>query len=54
MEAPHPHPDRESFGEASLGAAQSENPPPDPEMLTDEDDERANRSEGEPGGTEED
>ena len=28
-----PRPDQEGFGEASLGEAQSENPPPDPEYL---------------------
>ena len=28
-------PDQESFGEASLGDAQSENPPSDPEMIND-------------------
>ena len=28
-----PHPDQERFGEASLGAAQSSNPPDDPEMI---------------------
>jgi hypothetical protein len=30
-------PDQEGFGEASLGEAQSSDPPPDPEMLRDED-----------------
>jgi hypothetical protein len=34
-EAPS-RPDQEGFGEASLGEAQSSNPPPDPEMLEDE------------------
>jgi hypothetical protein len=33
MEAPRPRPDEERFGEASLGEAQSSNPPDDPEML---------------------
>lgn len=33
-------PDQEGFGEASLGDAQSSNPPPDPEML---------RTDGAPG-----
>jgi hypothetical protein len=28
-----PGPDREHFGEASLGEAQSSNPPDDPEMI---------------------
>jgi hypothetical protein len=28
-----PRPEQEGFGEASLGEAQSENPPSDPEML---------------------
>ena len=28
-----PGPDREDFGEASLGEAQSSNPPDDPEMI---------------------
>ena len=28
-----PRPDQEPFGEASLGAAQSSNPPDDPEMI---------------------
>jgi hypothetical protein len=31
-----PRPDQENFGEASLGEAQSENPPEDPEMIEDE------------------
>ena len=30
---PEPGPDREDFGEASLGDAQSSNPPDDPEMI---------------------
>ncbi len=29
------HPDQEGFGEASLGEAQSSNPPEDPEMIRD-------------------
>jgi hypothetical protein len=33
MEAPGSGPDREDFGEASLGEAQSSNPPDDPEMI---------------------
>jgi hypothetical protein len=33
MEAPGPRPDEEDFGEASLGAAQSSNPPDDPDMI---------------------
>jgi hypothetical protein len=32
---------REGFGEASLGEAQSENPPADPEMVDDEADQDA-------------
>ena len=32
MERTGPGPDREDFGEASLGEAQSSNPPDDPEM----------------------
>jgi hypothetical protein len=39
MKAKGPGPDREHFGEASLGEAQSSDPPPDPEMLRDEGDE---------------
>lgn len=35
-EAPDPRPDQEHFGEASLGEAQSENPPEDPEMIEDD------------------
>jgi hypothetical protein len=31
--AERPRPDEEHFGEASLGAAQSSNPPDDPEMI---------------------
>jgi hypothetical protein len=38
MEAPRSRPDEEGFGEASLGEAQSSNPPDDPEMLLDDDD----------------
>jgi hypothetical protein len=30
-----PRPDEEHFGEAALGAAQSSNPPDDPEMIND-------------------
>jgi hypothetical protein len=33
MERTGPGPDREDFGEASLGEAQSSNPPDDPEMI---------------------
>jgi len=33
MSPPGPGPDRENFGEASLGDAQSSNPPDDPEMI---------------------
>jgi hypothetical protein len=33
MERSGPGPDREDFGEASLGEGQSENPPDDPEMI---------------------
>jgi hypothetical protein len=33
MEPSGPGPDRENFGEASLGEAQSANPPDDPEMI---------------------
>ena len=32
-----PRPDQEGFGEASLGEAQAENPPADPEMIRDGD-----------------
>ncbi len=34
-ESPDPRPDQEHFGEGSLGDAQSENPPADPEYLED-------------------
>jgi len=34
-----PRPDQEGFGAASLGEAQSENPPADPEYLRDGEDE---------------
>jgi hypothetical protein len=44
MERQESHPDQEGFGEATLGEAQSENPPPDPDMLDAEED----GSEGEP------
>jgi hypothetical protein len=33
LEAPDPRPDEEHFGEASLGEAQSSDPPDDPEMI---------------------
>jgi hypothetical protein len=33
MERTGPGPDREDFGEASLGEGQSSNPPDDPEMI---------------------
>lgn len=33
MEAPRSRPDEEHFGEADLGAAQSSNPPDDPDMI---------------------
>jgi hypothetical protein len=33
MESPPSGPDREHFGEASLGEAQSSNPPDDPGMI---------------------
>ncbi len=36
---PDPRPDQEEFGEASLGEAQSENPPEDPEYIEDDEDE---------------
>ena len=36
-ESPNPRPDQEGFGEASLGEAQSENPPTDPEYVEDDD-----------------
>ena len=35
---PDPRPDQEGFGESSLGDAQSENPPKDPDMLEDDQD----------------
>ena len=40
---PDPRPDQENFGEASLGDAQSENPPNDPDMLEDDQDAEAPR-----------
>jgi hypothetical protein len=40
-ESPNPRPDQEGFGEASLGEAQSENPPTDPEYVEDHDDQDA-------------
>lgn len=33
MEGEDPRPDQEGFGEASLGEAQSSDPPSDPEMI---------------------
>jgi hypothetical protein len=33
MKSPASGPDRESFGQAGLGEAQSSNPPDDPEMI---------------------
>jgi hypothetical protein len=36
MERTGPGPDRESFGEASLGEAQSSNPPDDDDMIFDD------------------
>ena len=36
LEAPDPRPDEEHFGEASLGDAQSSDPPDDPEMIFDD------------------
>jgi hypothetical protein len=33
MDAPRPRPDEEHFGESELGAAQSSNPPDDPDMI---------------------
>jgi hypothetical protein len=36
LEAPDPRPDEEDFGEASLGDAQSSDPPEDPEMIFDD------------------
>ena len=35
-EAPDPRPEEEGFGEASLGEAQSSDPPDDPEMIADD------------------
>jgi hypothetical protein len=35
------HPEREGFGEASLGEGQSSDPPPGPEMIDDEEDQDA-------------
>ena len=32
----NPRPDQEGFGEAPLGEAQASNPPPDPDMIDDE------------------
>jgi hypothetical protein len=42
-ETPDPRPDPENFGEASLGDAQSENPPNYPEMIEDDQDAEAPR-----------
>ena len=36
LEAPDPRADEEHFGEASLGDAQSSDPPEDPEMILDD------------------
>jgi hypothetical protein len=36
LEAPDPRADEEDFGEASLGEAQSSDPPEDPEMIFDD------------------
>ena len=36
-ESTDPRPDQERFGEASIGETQSENPPPDSEMIDDDD-----------------
>jgi hypothetical protein len=50
-----PKPDQEGFGEATLGEAQSSDPPSDPEMIRDEADEDpapAGVQEGEPSGAE--
>ena len=38
MSEKQPRADQEGFGEATLGEAQSENPPADPEMIRDEED----------------
>jgi len=43
-------PDQEGFGEASLGEAQSSDPPPDPEMIEEEADESDEDSEAETSG----
>jgi hypothetical protein len=57
-EGPHEHsrqtprPDQEGFGEASLGEAQGENPPPDPEMIRGEDGEGAGSRDGDDEGDE--
>ena len=42
-ESPEPKPDQEGFGESSLGDAQSENPPEDPEYIEDDQDAEAPR-----------
>jgi hypothetical protein len=38
LEAPEPRTDEEHFGEASLGDAQSSDPPEDPAMIIDDSD----------------
>jgi hypothetical protein len=38
VETPRSRPDEEGFGEASLGEAQSSNPPADPDMILPESD----------------
>jgi hypothetical protein len=48
-----PRPDQEGFGEASLGEAQSSDPPEDPEMIRDRDEEQETGEE-EPGEAAED
>ncbi|HEX2128093.1 MAG TPA: hypothetical protein VHF58_02640 [Solirubrobacterales bacterium] len=54
----NPRPDQEGFGEASLGEAQSENPPPDPDMIDDDarytGGEEAHDTDSEPATTPED
>lgn len=42
-ESPEPRPDQEHFGESSLGDAQSENPPEDPEYIEEDQDTEAPR-----------
>ncbi|MFL5892428.1 MAG: hypothetical protein ACJ75I_06750 [Solirubrobacterales bacterium] len=46
----NPRPDQEGFGEASLGEAQSSNPPADPEMLEDAEGEQSEGGQEEYGG----